>query len=203
MPLSGLTATMEYAPEARYRERRAPPDRNKPEAQPPNPPAASEAGDSYDSAYFGRRFKTDLSQLRVFEGAEEPSSSPDAEGNSALFDFFGHLSVLLVAVRTGDISRAQAAADALELDALVEHNVGRRSSGSAAMLADLVALLGAAQLRDETAARIAAKELADDFQSAVAPPIAAARDPYAEEAADGGAAYDTLTHFLDGEAGSV
>ncbi len=204
MPLSGLTATIEYAPEPRYRERRAPPDRSKPEVQPPvSPPAAVEAGESHDAAFFARRFKTDLTQLRVFDGADEAAPTPDAEGDSALMDFFGHLSVLLVAVRTGDIARAQAAADALELDALVERSVGRRSGGSSAMLTDLVALLGAAQTRDETAARAAAKELADEIQSVVSTAFMTPRDPYAEDAADGGAAYDTLTQYLDGAAGSV
>ncbi len=203
MPLSGLTATTEYASEPRYRDRRAPQDRlGKPEAPLPlSPSAAYDSGDGYDAAFYGRRFKTDLSQLQVFDGADAPP--PDAEGDSTLIDFFGHLSVLLVAVRAGDIGRAQSAADALELDALVERNVGRRSGGSAAMLGDLVAMLGAAQSRDETAARVAARDLANDFQTVVAPAAFVPRDPYADEAEDGGAAYETLTQYLDGEAGAV
>jgi hypothetical protein len=205
MPLSGLIATTEHVSEARYRERRAPPDRpNKPQALPAIAPfAADEAEDGYDADYYGRRFKTDLSQLKVFDGTEEAPPPPDAGEDSALFDFFGHLSVLLVAVRAGDIARAQSAADALELDALVDRNIARRSGGSAAMLGDLVALLGAAQSRDETAARVAAKDLADDLQSVVALPAYALRDPHAVAAEDAGAAYDTLTQYLDGGSGSL
>jgi hypothetical protein len=186
MPLSGVIATTEYPSEPRYRDRRAPQDRpSKPEAPLPPGPPAHDSGDVYDAAYYSRRFKTDLSQLHVFDGAEEPS--PDADGDSAMIDFFGHLSLLLVAVRDGDIRRAQAAADALELDAMAERNVGRRPAGSAALLGDLVATLGAAGLRDDGAARLA-------------PAAVVERDPYADEGEDGGAAYETLTQYLDREA---
>jgi hypothetical protein len=195
MPLSGVKATTDYPPDARYRERRAPPDRPT-KASPASLAPGAKAGEDYDAAFYARRFKTDLSQLKVFDGAEESAPPPpDPEGDSALMEFFGHLSVLLVAVRSGDISRAQAAADALELDALVERNVARRPGGSVAMLDDLVAMLSAAQSRDEGAARLAAKGLAGDFQNAVAPPSGGA---YAEAAEDGGAAYDTLASYLGG-----
>src|SRR5579863_9775922 len=197
MTLSELTATSEYASETRYRDPRAPQDRlGRPEdTSSLDRPAAEDFGDVSDAVFYGRRFKTDLSQLKAFDGAQAPS--PDAEGDSALIDFFGHLSVLLVAVRAGDITRAQSAADALELDALVERNGGRRSGGSAAMLGDLVALLGAAQSRNEGAARLAARDLAGDF--ALAPAPRTPREPYRGSAEDGGAAYETLAHYLDDE----
>ena len=85
--------------------------------------------------------------FRRSRGRRRPARPP---GDSALIDFFGNLSVLLVAVRAGDIGRARAAADALELDALVERSAGVDSGGSRRMLEDLVAMLGAAQSRDAT-----------------------------------------------------
>jgi hypothetical protein len=108
MPLSGVKATTDYPPDARYRERRAPFDRpTKLEDPPASPAPGAKTGEDYDAAFYARRFKTDLSQLKAFDGAEESTASPpDPEGDSALMEFFGHLSVLLVAVRSGDISRA-------------------------------------------------------------------------------------------------
>jgi hypothetical protein len=110
------------------------------------------------------------------------------------------------------------------MEVLVERSAGRHGeSGSSHMLDDLGRLLGAAQSRDETAARAAAKDLAAEFRGAAAPafapqepppvlarleapPPVIARlepppDPYAEHETDaGGAAYDTLSHYFDAEA---
>jgi hypothetical protein len=188
MPLSGLSVTTEFSPEGRFRApgRRAPQDRPaKAERQAPAPRPGH-------PAYHAGRFKTDLTQLQAFDGARDPAS---AESDQKLFDFFGNLSVLLLAVRAGDINRARAAADALEMEVLVERSAGHRPDAQANMLDDLAALLDAAQSRDESAARVAPKELAADFQSAVAP-----QESFAETARpdDGGAAYDTLTQYLGG-----
>jgi hypothetical protein len=196
MSWSGLIAATELAPGARYRgpPRRAPQERPvKTEAQEP-PPAPVE---TFDPDYYAGRFKTDLSQLQAFEGAREAPSPANAESDQQLFDFFGNLSVLLLAVRAGDLSRAQAAADALEMEVLVERSAGRRPGPAAAMLDDLGALFSAVQSRDENAARAAAHGLAADFQSAANP----APEPQTAQPEDGGAAYDTLTQYLDGGAG--
>ena len=156
MAMSGLTATIDHAAEARYRERRAGDRSPRPELQlPPSPPPANDSGDGFDAAYYGRRFKTDLSRLRVFDGAEEPPPAPDPAGDSALIDFFGHLSLLLVAVRAGDIGRARAAADALALDALVELSAGMGAGGLATLLVDLVSHLAQPIPRDNDATALA------------------------------------------------
>jgi hypothetical protein len=68
------------------------------------------------------------------------------------------------------------------------------------MLDDLVALLSAAQSRDESAARVAAKDLVGDFHNVLAPLALAPEDAYAEGTEDGGAAYDTLANYLGGAA---
>ncbi len=163
MPLSGLSATSEYAAEARYRApgRRAPQDRPaKAEAQ---APSAAPDG-SFDPDYYASRFKTDLSQLQAFDGAREPPDPAGAEDDQKLFDFFGNLSVLLLAVRAGDIARAQAAADALEMEALVERSAGRRRGPAEPALEDLGALFGASQSPDEMAAGAAAGEFDGNFR---------------------------------------
>ena len=196
MPWSDLIATTEFAPGGRYRarDRRAPPDRSaKTEGQ--ESPAAEE---SFDPAYYAGRFKTDLTQLQAFEGAREPANPRESENDQQLFDFFGNLSVLLLAVRAGDINRAQAAADALEMEVLVERSASRRPGAATPMLDDLGALLSAAQSHDETAARLAAEGLAADFQNIAGP----ASDAPAPQFDDGGAAYDTLTQYLGDGAGA-
>ena len=191
MPWSDLIATTEFAPGGRYRtpDRRPPQDRSvKAEGQ----ESSAAAGESFDPAYYAGRFKTDLSQLQAFEGAREPTNPAGGENDQQLFDFFGNLSVLLLAVRAGDINRAQAAADALEMEVLVEHSAGRRPGAAAHGLDDLGALLSAAQSHDEAAARLAAEGLAADFQNIAEP----ASDAPVAQFDDGGAAYDTLTQYL-------
>jgi hypothetical protein len=67
-------------------------------------------------------------------------------------------------------------------------------------------MLSAAQSRNESAARVAAQELAADFQNAISPVPLARPEAYAEDAEpddDGGAAYDTLKNYNDGAAGAV
>jgi hypothetical protein len=186
MPWSGLIATTEIAPEGRYRgpSRRARPTRP---AEAESQDVATAPSQPLDPAYYAGRFKTDLSQLQAFDGAR------DGPGEQQLFDFFGNLSVLLLAVRAGDINRAQAAADALEMEVLVERSASRRSGAAAQMLDDLGALFTAAQSHDESAARVAAQELAADFPDAASP----APDPKVPQPDDGGAAYDTLRQYLD------
>ena len=132
MAMPGLTATIDHAAEARYRERRAAADRqHRPELRlPPSPPPADDSGDGFDAAYYGRRFKSrPLAVSRRSTGPRRRRRAPDPAEDSALIDFFGHLSLLLVAVRAGDIGRAQAAADALALDALVELSAGMGAGG--------------------------------------------------------------------------
>jgi hypothetical protein len=223
MALSEVSATAEVT-RGGYRspERRAPKDQ--PAAS--EPPASSATGDSaadaypLEVAYYAGRFRADLSQLGLpAEPANSPPEPSESQADPALFDFFGNLSVLLLAVRSGDLTRAQAAADALEMEVLVERSAGRSGeSASAHMLDDLGRLFGAVQSRDETAARAAAKNLAAELQGATTPPPPASAppppasappppasapppDPYAETDADaGGAAYDTLAHYFDAEA---
>ncbi len=182
MAWSGLVAATEFAPGGRYREpqRRAPQESlAKTGAQePPQAPA-----EPFDPDYYAGRFKADLTQLQAFEGARDAASPGNAEGDQRLFDFFGNLNVLLLAVRAGDLSRAQAAADALEMEVLVERSAGRRPGSAAHVFEGL----GAASPRVETEGNTSD------------PPAAA----YAPEASldDGGAAYETLTQYLEGEAG--
>jgi hypothetical protein len=177
----------------------------------PEPPPAIEAAAEdfpHEVAYHARRFRTDLSQLSLpaTPGAGEPEAS-ESQGDPALFDFFGNLSVLLLAVRAGDLTRAQGAADALEMEVLVERSAGRRGGepASAHMLDNLSALIGAAQSRDENAARAAALVLATEYRGAQGAPASEPSgpppDPYAVAEADtGGAAYDTLAHYFDADA---
>ena len=187
MPWTGLIATTPFAPEAHYRGpgRRAPKERPA-KALAQEPPATP--SEPFDPAYYAGRFKTDLSQLQAFDGAREAPGPSGGESDQQLFDFFGNLSVLLLAVRAGDIQLAQAAADALEMEVLVERSAGR----PAPLLDELGARFGAAPSQDEGAARLAARELAADFQSAAEP----APDPEAAPPDDGGAAYETLTQYL-------
>jgi hypothetical protein len=168
----------------------APPD-------PPPPPSESPAdAHPLDVAFFAGRFRADLSRLGSDNGEAETSAAHD---DPALFDFFGNLNILLLAVRSGDLPRAQAAADALEMEVLVERSAGRRGEASPPhMLDDLGRLLGAAPTPDDGAA---AKPPAAEFAPPTAPAAAPPPDPYAEHDADaGGAAYDTLSHYFDDEA---
>ena len=196
MSWSGLIAATDFAPGGRYRghPRRAP---QEPPVKTEGPEPPSAPVEPFDPDYYAGRFKTDLTQLQAFEGAREAATPANAESDQQLFDFFGNLSVLLLAVRAGDLSRAQAAADALEMEVLVERSAGRRPGPAAHVFDDLGALFSAAQSRDENAARVAAQGLAADFQSAASP----APDPRPPQPEDGGAAYDTLTQYLDGDAG--
>jgi hypothetical protein len=181
MSWSGLIAATEFAPGGRYRAngRRAPKD---PAVKTEGQEASPAPGDPLDLAYYTGLFKTDLTRLQAFDGAREAATPANAESDQQLFDFFGNLSVLLLAVRAGDLSRAQAAADALEMEVLVERSAGRRPGVDANRLDDLGALFSAAPSRDENAASLAA-------------------DPLTAPLDDGGAAYETLTQYLDGGAG--
>ena len=102
-------------------------------------------------------------------------------------------------MRAGDIGRAQAAADALELDALLEHNAARPSGASTALLDELVALLSGARSVEESGARALALSVSEAPEPAVIVPPDAYADMDAPD--DGGAAYDTLRHYLEGEPG--
>ena len=205
MALSEVSATAEVSRGGyRSRDRRGAQEN----AAPSEPPPANEAPAEefpLEVAYHARRFRTDLFHLSIPAGLGdgEPGAS-ESQGDPALVDFFGNLSVLLLAVRAGDLSRAQAAADALEMEVLVERSAGRRGA-EPALIDDLSRLIGAAQSRDERAAREAARALALDFSNA---PGSAAHarsepppDPYAGSETDsGGAAYDTLAHYFDADA---
>ena len=208
MALSEVSATAEVSRGGyRSRDRRGAQEN----AAPSEPPPANEAPAEefpLEVAYHARRFRTDLFHLSIPAGLGdgEPGAS-ESQGDPALFDFFGNLSVLLLAVRAGDLSRAQAAADALEMEVLVERSAGRRGGepASAHMLDNLSALIGAAQSRDENAARAAALVLATEYRGAQGAPASEPSgpppDPYAVAEADtGGAAYDTLAHYFDADA---
>jgi len=208
MALSELSATSEVS-RGGYR---SPGRRGGQESAPlSEPPPAIEAAVEdfpHEVAYHALRFRTDLSQLHLPAGLgdSEPEAS-EAQGDPALFDFFGNLSVLLLAVRAGDLTRAQSAADALEMEVLVEHSAGRRAGEGASshMLDNLSRLIGAAQSRDGNAARAAALILSSQYRSGQSGAVSERRepppDPYAQAETDaGGAAYDTLTHYFDADA---
>jgi hypothetical protein len=203
MPLSSLTATTEYAPEPRYRQRERRSAQDRAARSEPAAAAPAPAQGAFDATFYASRFKTDLTQLRAFEGAEGAERPTACEVEPGLAEFFGNLSTLLVAVRAGDILRAQAAADALELDALVERNAVRRPGDCAPLLDDLVGQLAASQASGQTAARVAARELAGEFDPGLSP--IALPDAYAEAEPpdDGGAVYDTLRHYLGDGPGAV
>ena len=207
MPLSSLSAKTDFAFENRFssRGRRTMQDRLG-EAEPVDPVtsvADAPARDSFDTAYYASRFKADLSELKVFAGEQERVDAPsaDAEGDNSLFDFFGNLSVLLVSVRLGDLARARAAADALEMEVMVEHSAGagRGEAGPPNMLDDLRHLLSAAQLGDERAARAAAKDLARDVRHALEVPSKPASVEPALAADITASAYDTLMGYIEGD----
>jgi hypothetical protein len=196
MPWSDLISRTEFAPEARYRApaRRPSKERSANAEGQPDRAAPEQPQDAFQTG----RFKTDLTQLQPFDGARDAAEQA-SETDQQLFDFFDNLAALLLAVRAGDINRARSAADALETDVLVERSAGGRTGAAAQLLDGLGALFDAAQSRDGEAAHLAAQELAVNFQSAAAP----APEPQAEQPDDGGAAYETLTQYLDGEAGEV
>ena len=173
MLVPGLGAATDVARDKRHRAA----DRRAGEDWPsPREPEAAPAVDAepYDAAYYASRFKSEVWTLGASAEPQKPLPAPDHESDARLFDFFGHLSVLLVAVRAGDIERARAAADALEMEVLVERSAGRDLSGPAALpwVADLGRMLR---------------------------PAAAA----AAEAPIGGAAYDTLAHYLADDAAPI
>ncbi len=121
MLVPGMGAATDVARENRHRpwDRRAredPPNSREPDA----PPPVVEEGVTYDVASYANRFKSQIWRLNAY--AEEPAP-PDRDGDNRLFDFFGHLNLLLLAVREGDIARARAAADALEMEVLAERIV--------------------------------------------------------------------------------
>ncbi|MDE3174964.1 MAG: hypothetical protein KGM15_02515 [Pseudomonadota bacterium] len=176
MFVPGLGAVTDVTRDKRHRagDRRAPddpPHAREPDAAPP----PHEEGAAFD-VDFANRFKSQI--WRLGAGAEEPPPDP------GLFDFFGHLNVLLLAVRDGDIERARAAADALEMEVLVERCAGQPASEPAAPLwtGNFGRLSNAADLYHDSAA-------APDSPPADAPA--------------GGAVYDTLTHYLADDALTV
>ena len=226
MSLSSLTANPALAYDGRHyrRDRRALPDMTgeaeaRSDGRPGDRSAAGGApsGSPHDAAYYASRFKANLSDLEILAEEHDHVSSPqtwDVAGDGELYDFFGNLSVLLVSVRAGDLERARAAADALQMELMVERSAGGHSAEPRRpnMLGDLGRLLSAARSGDEGAARAAAKELARDVKIALDPPhppaeetVAAALPPAAAiadpEAA--GAAYDTLMSYSDGELDSA
>ena len=205
MGLLGLSAASEYQHGGYHASdrRSAPEFFASAEAQAPPPPAPEPAPVPLDVAFYASRFRADLTQLKPPAQPPEAATSDEPDGDRELFAFFGNLSVLLLAVRAGDLPRAQSAADALEMDVLVERNAGRRPA-DAHLLDDLGRLLGAAHCHDEDAARAAARDLADEFRHVLALPKPPP-DPYARalEPETGGAAYETLAHFFDADAHAI
>lgn len=198
MGLSSLSATLEYPSGYRPPDRRAVLDFVAPVEPAPPPPEPAPEFSPLDVALFASRFKADLTRLRPPSEPVSDSDASEAESDAHLFDFFGNLSVLLLAVRAGDLTRAQSAADALEMDVLVERNSGRRPAESS-LLDDLGRLFGAAHSRDEAGARAAAGRLAGEFRHVLAPPVALAT----EAREPGAAAYETLAHYFDAEAAAI
>jgi len=211
MSLSSLNANtaMAYDGQLYRRERRSAHDVSgdaeaRGDARPGERDGNSRSGNPLDAAYYANRFKANLSDFEIFaeERADLPDTirpSPDwSDGGGALFDFVGNFSVLLVSVRSGDLERARAAADALQMEVMVVRSTTGLSGEARlpAMLGDLGRLLSAARSGDERAARPPAKDLPHDLQSPLdAPP------PQGGEAA--GAAYDTLMAYGDDELDSA
>ena len=160
--------------------------------EPPTPPAAEPAEQhSVDVAFHANRFRADLSQLGApAEPYEHEPGASDAQGDPALFDFFGNLNVLLLAVRAGDLARARAAASALEMEVLVERSAGRAGEPvSGRRLEDFGRLFGPHPKREATT-------LGPVLTAAPAPP-----DPYGELGADeGAAAEDAAAAYFDAQA---
>jgi hypothetical protein len=213
MSLSGLSAKTDFKFDGRAypRGRRAHFDAVNSKGALPMTSETSPPGKPFDAAYYASRFKADLSQLKAFPKNDEEfpmGNAVDPEGDRVLYDFFGNLSVLLVSVRAGNLERARAAADALELEVMVESSAGARRPGRLNMLDDLRHLLNAAQSGDETAARAAAQDLARDVKQSLdkprghpAPdPAATPGEPDLDATA---AAYDALMAYIGGDAQSA
>ncbi len=147
-----------------------------------------------DVAYYAGRFRADLSQLGgPAEPREERADVSDSQGDPALFDFFGNLSVLLLAVRAGDLPRAQAAANALEMEVLVERSAGRAGEPAAPP---------ARRRRPPVRSRAQAR---GGGARAGAPTRAraAARSLWRTRAEEGGAADDAPAPYFDAEGAGV
>jgi len=219
MSLSGLGAKSTYGGRGNSQGRRAPLDI--PDAAEPNgaaAPIASEKPPSahpFDIDFYASRFKIDLSRLKAFDKDDDafppraPGDATDADGDRILYDFFGNLSVLLVSVWVGNLERARAAADALELEVMVESSAGvRPPPGRPNMLEDLRHLLIAAQSGDETAARAASQDLARDVKQTLDKP-SGSPEPEAASTSGApapdatGAAYDALVAYIGGDAQSA
>jgi hypothetical protein len=212
MALSSLSANTDFAYESRLppRGRRTPQGlAGELEAKGVVKPVELGAGDDargrpFDATYYASRFKADLSDLRGFADDHEGPLSADAPragytaSDNALFDFFGNLNVLLVSVRSGDLERARAAADALEMEVMVERSAAgsRAEPGKPSMLDDLRHLLIAGQSRNEAFSAIEPPPISD--------PGALEPHPTPASAADAtGAAYETLMAYIDGEVQSA
>jgi hypothetical protein len=209
MSLSSLSANTDLAYDGRRRsrDRRASLDaRDATVSKGVSPPIATAS--PFDPDYYASRFKTDISHLKAFDTDDDafppgtPASATDADGDRILLDFFGNLSVLLVSVRAGNLERARSAADALELELLVESSAGSWAApGRPTMIDDLRHLLSAAQSGDEIAARAAAQDLARDVKQSLDKPGAAASDAQSADAT--GSAYDALMAYIDDDAPSA
>jgi hypothetical protein len=206
MPLSELSASAEVS-HGGYRAPDRRPSQDAP--APPDPPAAAsasaEGADAFPAevAFYASRFRADLSQLG--DPAAPRGSRPEASespSDPALFDFFGNLSVLLLAVRSGDLARARAAADALEMEVLVERSAGRGEPAAPHKIDEFGRMLVVPLPRPTPppAPPPARAEAAPPAPALTAAAPVAPPDPYAENGPDaGGAAYDTLAHFFDAE----
>src|SRR5436305_8839483 len=78
--------------------------RESPEAK--LPPAGESA--PFDGAYYASRCKSEIWRLSAFAGEAE-APAPDGDSEARIFEFFGRLGALLVAVRAGDIEGVRAA----------------------------------------------------------------------------------------------
>jgi hypothetical protein len=211
MSLSSLSANTDFAYGGRgqQRGRRASLDAVDSKGATPRIASENPSVNRFDSDFYASRFKTDLSHLKAFDSEDDAfppadrAGATDAEGDRVLYDFFGNLSVLLVSVRAGNLERARAAADALELEIMVESSA--RPPGRPNMLVDLKHLLSAAQSGDETAARAAAQDLARDVKQTLDTPrgFPAQDAPDAPDLDATGAAYDALVAYIDGDAQSA
>jgi hypothetical protein len=209
MSLSGLSANTDFAYDAKRpsRGRRAPLD-TRDGAASRGAPSPVASGNPFDPDYYASRFKADISHLKAFDNdddafsPEAPTSAADGDGERILIDFFGNLSVLLVSVRAGNLERARAAADALELEVMVESSAGAWAApGKPTMLEDLRHLLSAAQSGDEIAARAAAQDLARDVKQSLDMPRAVTPDLPPPDAP--ASAYDALMAYIEDDSPSA
>ncbi len=216
MSLSSLSANTDFAYDGRRksRDRRASLDAHDGLASKSGPPPIATAN-PFDPDYYASRFKADITHLKAFDNdddvfpPEPPASGRGEDGDRILFDFFGNLSVLLVSVRAGNLERARAAADALELEVMVEGSAGAWGpKGQPTMLDDLRHLLTAAQSGDEIAARAAAQDLARDVKQSLDKPRSLREPdpvvvPDATTADVTPAAYDALMDYIGDDAQSA